>query len=748
MSCKYTEDSPDPEAIFIVDDEPLEWTTEWNINCIGGAPITITTNDKTTITTRQMVEDAGRDGTFSIVDPNQDPPTVLREVTLLSVELVPDYNRDGKIAKADREQISDENPFRWWINDDDDIGEASGGKSAKGDIPNNGTEDYLDHAVDGMRDLVDFFPLYLNLESALSSLPHEEFTYRLKHSQGAFKFLEVPEIVPDGNPETDGPGSFIRSLDLATHLSNHPLMDASSSGQDLSEEMLDALEQGRGILLLEANRETTEPLQLEILKGTDSLATIDFPVRVSRVEGMYRHVDLRGIPTEYDGGATNAPASSNGTKTGDPGDPYPDELTNGKYFAFLHGYNVSQDKARGWHAETFKRLHQMGSRARYVALVWQGDTGLDYHKAVFQAFQTGDQLNSAMNFANGDLTIAAHSLGNIVVSQAIQNAGFAPDRYYLLNAAVPREAYGGNIPAAERTMMIEDGTQLENNGPHFRKWRNYDTAGQSRLLSPEWHTLFPADDNRSKLKWRTFFSNASNLPIYNFYSPGDEVVRNPVDPTASILALILNRGFDFSTYAWATQEYVKGGTSLAGNFMERNQGGWVYNYFPPDPPEEEDPVPDETFETGYFKDARNDFMSLSTYRKYKEEEAQNELTITGLRAKPFFNPFLEAGLFDATAGNNLAGQPNVKYDLLARGLPALSFAAAANPIDGAQENFNMEAQFRTDPTRWPLENHQSDENSETDLWRNKWLHSDLKNVALSHVYKMFDQIIQTGKLDR
>ena len=80
-----------------------------------------------------------------------------------------------------------------------------------------------------------------------------------------------------------------------------------------------------------------------------------------------------------------------------------------------------------------------------------------------------------------------------------------------------------------------------------------------------------------------------------------------------------------------------------------------------------------------------------------ESEAQDELTNEELREKPFFKPFLELGLFDAQIGSELAGQNHVKYDILARGIPALSFAAAANAVDGAQGNFNMEGQFRTDP---------------------------------------------------
>src|SRR5690606_9238073 len=76
------------------------------------------------------------------------------------------------------------------------------------------------------------------------------------------------------------------------------------------------------------------------------------------------------------------------TNTAQPVD-YPDSLTNGKYFVFLHGFNVDADSARGWNAEVFKRLHVMGSKARFVGVQWNGSPPsiipgkyLDYHKAV------------------------------------------------------------------------------------------------------------------------------------------------------------------------------------------------------------------------------------------------------------------------------------------------------------------------------------------------------------------------------
>ena len=45
---------------------------------------------------------------------------------LLKVDIVPDYNRDGIIDELDRGKVTESNPYRFWVNDDDD---RSGGRT-------------------------------------------------------------------------------------------------------------------------------------------------------------------------------------------------------------------------------------------------------------------------------------------------------------------------------------------------------------------------------------------------------------------------------------------------------------------------------------------------------------------------------------------------------------------------------------------------------------------------------------------
>jgi hypothetical protein len=338
----------------------------------------------------------------------------------------------------------------------------------------------------------------------------------------------------------------------------------------------------------------------------------------------------------------------------------------------------------------------MGSKARFVGTTWFGDTGLDYHKAVFHAFQTGDLLATNLAFTDGsDVTIAAHSLGNMVVSHAIQDGGFVPARYYLLNAAVATEAYDfANIDAAQTLAMTEDA------------WKNH----EPRLFSANWHELFTntPDDNRNRLSWKDRFKGIMDSGIaHNFYSPGEDVVENPTSSSSNIL-LDMFLKWDVSRGAWGHQEFVKGNMGLAGLFFSRTQAGWL----------------------------RDAWYGSAPTSGITEEE---------MRTRPYFDEFLESDLMhtNATIASAKAAESKVQYDLFGRAIPVMSYAAAANAITSLDQfqpshNFDMEAEGRTQG-QWPIEGH-------AESRAGRWLHSDFKNVPLPYVHQMFEAMITIGSL--
>jgi hypothetical protein len=136
----------------------------------------------------------------------------------------------------------------------------------------------------------------------------------------------------------------------------------------------------------------------------------------------------------------------------------------------------------------------------------------------------------------------AHSLGNMLVSESAKYYNLIYNKYYMLNAAVPIEAYNENSYATE---MTEHG------------WYDID---QSKWAA-NWHTCIITDnDSRKSLKWRGRYSGMHD--IVNCYSPTEEILAN---------ATVNGWGG-----VWGAQELFKGTASL--HFVPGNcEGGWGYN---------------------------------------------------------------------------------------------------------------------------------------------------------------------------
>ena len=217
-------------------------------------------------------------------------------------------------------------------------------------------------------------------------------------------------------------------------------------------------------------------------------------------------------------------------------------------------------------------------------------------------------------------------------------------------------------------------------------------------------------DHRNELSWKNRFNKVRDqTSVYNFYSPGEDVLGDTATDTAAVLVTIWNQGFDFDRGAWKSQELLKGvdwTTSLGNLVMERNQAGW--------------------------NSEQGDYLLIPS----------SSITDSQLRLRPFFHDFLEHELMsnNASVASAKAAEPKVQYDLLARGIPALSHAAGANVIKvfgGA--NFNMELLGRA-PEVWPVDGHAG-------LRSGRWIHSDFKNVALPYVAKAYQAMIDRGNLN-
>jgi hypothetical protein len=642
-----------------------------------------------------------------------------RKITVLpAIQLAVDANRDGIVNLAG-ESVMDEvtaaDPFRFWVNDDADTGGLDDDDIPLGAAP---TANFQDGLINSARDLVDFFPVYLDLAGALAVLRGgAPVTVRLKQADGAVDFAYTAQTLTGAEahwrtlPKRGYGDAFDREPGEAeTHL-------VTPEGVELSPAFLNGVRDlGWGVLLFEGRSPTVQPLVLELEQGGELMATAQLPLRLSNVEEMFRQVDLTGVPVEYDGTPPPLPEKAPPNRMGDPGEAWPDKLTNGNYFVFVHGYSVDSQQARGWQSEMFKRVHVLGSRTRFVGITWHGATGLhvmggylDYHKSVFHALQTGDALKQALEFTAGaKVTVAAHSLGNGVVAQAIQFKEFRPEHFVMFNAALPIEAFSpSSVTAEEAESMVEE------------KWVGFDP----KLRAAEWNRLFTAPDERRNLTWTGRYADVLNrTDLHHFYSTGEDVLANNLDArSASVIELLVRQEGNVTLGSWKLQELVKGvetSRSLGGLLLARGQAGWG-------------------FSSHWLVSSSGGHNYGVSPRVLTPDEAKNVFGKTEvLRIQPFFDRFLEPKLMsdNSVEASDTAKRPFVIYDLLARAIPSKSYAAAANAM-AAQvlDNFDMQAKGVVSGEAFPS-GHKS------------WTHSDIKALALPLSFPVYDELISKGAL--
>lgn len=501
--------------------------------------------------------------------------------------LVPDYERNLTIDAQDYAQATNGVPFTLWLNDDDDGASQDYAETAE-DIPGASLlEDGGNGYVDGVCDLLDFFPVHLDARELVAFLEHREdlkaayeegdLTLRLCQADGAVNVLwtslarsesgaYLTQNIPDCGEDLDE-----RLLDAEVHT-------VTQKGIGLPRKFVELLrgDAERGIILVEGRKRSTALLTLGLYYDDEICVwKTALPLNVRPVEELYGRIRLRDLesPVRTDASVAHNPA-------------FPNVL-------FLHGFNVSETDARGWHAEMYKRLYQSGLDMNFYGVTWLGDEALTEaiglpalhcHLNVYNAFKTAPVLATvAARLPQASHTaVLAHSLGNMVVSEAINAYGFKPDTYLLLNAAIPAEAFDASMQDAEAnqtTLVPQD-------------WRKYD----SRTYASHWSELFTQTEPQSRMKWAGLFEGiAQKSPktkFYNFYSLGDEVFELRANIEDGLLPPqyrgtlywqfegwwpweLLRTLFPetaFGRYAWQKQEFLKGTHAIFGTAV----GGWAF----------------------------------------------------------------------------------------------------------------------------------------------------------------------------
>jgi hypothetical protein len=587
------------------------------------------------------------------------------------VQLAVDRNHDQQISFGDDDQTSPANPFRFWVNDVNYDGDIISG----GDVPGSG-HNGSSGQVNGRVDVINFFPVAVRIGTP-NVMPPDLFQYRLN---GKGLYYTYTDVTPDHALDyltTDATTSARYGYGPELQFSVDSAQTIRANGKTTFNTTFTNMmyhHNGQGVVLMTASSKLTPdtPLELRVYWHNQWIYSTNLYLSISGVEDMYRHKNLNSVAS---GGHNEVP-----DRTTAPN--WPDDMTNDKYFVFLHGYNVNQQQARGYAAEMFKRLWWSGSNAKLYAVSWYGyDTQVlgsytyNYHCNAIHAFETAPALADFLYSLPGQTVVAGHSLGNMVVSAAITTDGGTAAKFFMIDGAVATEAF---VP-----------DQAKEPGMMNNHWDDYylDGAGEC-LYASEWYKLFDASDPRNQLTWRGVFANWGQTPVYNYFSSGEDVLDNIPHDEGNLT--------DVASYAWGCQEKLKGRTWV--NFVGSTVAGWGFN--------------------------TDDYTPTV-------EQAQNLIANTSqLITMPFFKKS-PGDLFstDAVTAQDYAYQHY--YELLAKAIPARTYAAGRNPVPGLNPH-DMQTEMETG---WP---------SSRD--NNHWLLSDFKNVAYPFNHTLFENITRDGGL--
>ena len=431
----------------------------------------------------------------------------------------------------------------------------------------------------------------------------------------------------------------------------------SDVGYELPSTLLALGESGAGALAVEFASVCSGRIHISVKDIASGDLLFDTPVIYAAldVHQMYRWLNL-----DYVCGAQTDPKYNDRLHA-----HWPDYEHSDANVVFVHGYNMHPSEAWDWSQAMFKRLWWSGMDAGFTAVLWRGNESQlwishakcyatrNYHQNVLNAFRTASTFATRVNSLPGAKKyIIAHSLGNMLVSAARQDYGLQYDKYFLLNAAVPIEAY--DPVGGVTTDSYHDMTPSE--------WRPY----EDRVRSTHWYELFLSNpnDERGKLTWKGRFKDVDNA--INFYSSRDEVVANGDDNVKKLLS---------REYAWYNQERKKGSLLVSFN----PQAGWKFN-------------------DGYFKEEFQGYENGEPqyrHRRYTPEEAAL-ISNTNLMAQPFFKDFSDAQIYGDGGSAFLQTNDMVRWYALSHGIPAESFATGANPVPkwGATVHGNLLKQKR------------------------------------------------------
>jgi hypothetical protein len=348
------------------------------------------------------------------------------------IELAVDGDRDGTIRflPSTNDQTSASRPYTFWVNDDRDSGSDD---TAEDLDPTAGPLDNADSFISNLRDLEDFTRLHLKIEAvSLTQLQQGTLSLALEFRDA----VNAPGIrifrsyLTNGTPDyltnetvaaqqiSGGYGSAVGQITSAASFTLPATFWSGATGSNAFRPFLfEATGVGEGQLVAVLKQGTTSiaestRVHLKLRKIADLFEPLTagdtIAVDWSQVRPMWTW-------------ATNSGCYCGST------------LETRDYILFVHGWRMQTWERRAFANTAFKRLYWQNYRGRFGLFSWPTEwipgwvIPLDpqnYDRSERKAFQSAHALERLLDALNrlypGKVRVVAHSMGNVVVSEALR----------------------------------------------------------------------------------------------------------------------------------------------------------------------------------------------------------------------------------------------------------------------------------------------------------------------------------------
>jgi uncharacterized membrane protein len=399
---------------------------------------------------------------------------------LVPNELMVDANNDGKMsftnaAVHNKDKTKKHAPYQFWVNDDRDEGEI--------DIPTEGQLDWTKNVIDEVRDLEDFQRLWISFKGLTELVKSAGVQLQLEWQPNDGT---LPWRPAEGNPaiklfpaaEPDGGRKYLDKQNWATLQASSPYNATYGLVRrdfplvlPLGPDVLGNLteEQPNLYFLFEGVDRGKGRLVLKLLKNGQPLA--EYPplyMEIKDVKDMYERWTVGDVTEpntsvfsslDYQVWPTDTPVQKFGLSERPMSNPTTEAEKD--YILLVHGWN-SSPFSKGYVGDTaFKRLYWQGFKGRFGLFRWptfyfEGDLPPVHHfdASEHRAWQSSLGLLSLINQLNGGpfagrVRIIAHSMGNIVVGEALRRSqsGQIIHTYIASQAAISAHCYDATATA-------------------------------------------------------------------------------------------------------------------------------------------------------------------------------------------------------------------------------------------------------------------------------------------------------------